>query len=141
VTVSTPSLVDQRVHAVAVKAALNTALTGDAAAYDYDEVPGSNGNAGTLPNIYVALSVERRAGAPLRSTASTGRTGWRVAARCVGRSVNECRWAVNKVAVALNEKALTIGGDVTTPVQFESDQAPELDDGRYSALALYTYVH
>jgi hypothetical protein len=46
-----------------------------------------------------------------------------------------------KVAVALNEKALTIGGDVTTPVQFESDQAPEWDDGRYSALALYTYVH
>jgi hypothetical protein len=60
VTVSTPTLVDQRVHAVAVKAALNTALTGDAAAYDYDEVPGTNGNAGTLPNIYVALSVERR---------------------------------------------------------------------------------
>lgn len=137
---ASPTLVDARLHAEAVKAALNGSLGADKA-LDYDEVPGMNGNAGKLPNIYVAVSVERRAGAPLRATASTGRTGWRVGARCVGRTVDECRWALFKVAEALNEQRLTIDGAQTTPIQFEADQAPEWDDGRYSALALYTYVH
>lgn len=146
-TVSAPSLVDDRVHATAVKAALNTALTGTAAAYDYDEIPGAPTNPSEternkpLPNIYVALSIERRGGVPVRATATTGRTGWRVAARCVGRTTDECRWALLKVAVALNEKCLTIGGDLTSPVTFESGQAPEWADGRYTARALYTYVH
>lgn len=139
-TVSAPTLIDPRVHATAVKAALDAAL-GAGKALDYDEVPGTNGNAGKLPNIYVAVSIERRGGARVRATATTGRTGWRVAARCVGRTVDECRWALFKVATALNETQLTIDGLPTTPVQFETDQAPEWDDGRYSALALYTYVH
>lgn len=139
-TASIPTLVDARVHAAAIKAALTVTLGADRA-LDYDEVPSMNGNPGVLPNIYVALSVERRAGAPLRFSAATGRTGWRIAARCVGRTVDECRWAMFHVAQALNEKLLTIGGETTTPIQFESDQAPEWDDGRYSALALYTYVH
>jgi hypothetical protein len=138
---STPTLVDARVHATAVKAALNAVLGPKAEALDYDEVPGMNRNPGPVPNIYVAVSVERRAGAPLRQSATTGRTGWRVGARCVGRTVDECRWALFKVATALNEARLTIGGLDTTPVQFEADQAPEWDDGRYSALALYAYVH
>lgn len=139
---SSPTLVDARVHAEAIKAALNIALAPKVAALDYDEVPGMNGNGGKLPNIYVAVSVERRAGAPLRkATATTGRTGWRIAARGVGRTVDECRWAMFHIAQALNETRLTIGGTVTTPIQFETDQAPERDDSRYAALALYTYVH
>lgn len=144
---SSPTLVDSRVHAAAVKAALNVALTGTAAAYDYDEIPGAPTNPSEterkkpLPNIYVALSIERRGGAPTRASATTGRTGWRVAARCVGRTVDECAWALLKVATALNEKCLTVSGEITTPIHFESDQAPEWADGRYTARALYTYVH
>lgn len=137
--ISSPSLVDSRSHAEAVKAAL--VATVGAKVYDYDEVPSMNGNPGVLPNIYVVVSVERRAGAPRRASASTGRTGWRVAARAVGRTVDETRWAMAKVAAALNEARLTIDGTETTPAQFEADQAPELDNGRYSGLALYTYVH
>ena len=141
---STPTLVDPRLHSAAVKAAINA---GPLNAYDYDEIPGAPTNPSEternlpLPNIYVAVSIERRTGASLRSTATTGRTGWRIGARCVGRTVDECNWALFKVAAALNEARLTISGDVTTPIQFESDQAPEWADGRYTARALYTYVH
>lgn len=149
-TVSAPTQIDPRVHTAAVKAALNSTLgsvnpvpsSGPLGkALDYDEVPGANGKGGTLPHIYVVVSVERRAGAPLRGTATTGRTGWRISARCVGRTVDEALWAMFKVATALNEVRLTIDGLPTTPVQFEADQTPEWDSGRYSALARYTYVH
>lgn len=147
-TPSTPTLVDARVHATAIKAALNAALGVKVQAYDYDEVPGASTNPDAverrkpLPNIYVAVSVERRfIDAPLRVTVQTGRTGWRIAARSVGRTVDECRWAMFQVQMGLNEQPLTIGGTTTTPIQFESEQAPEWDDARYSAVSLFTYVH
>lgn len=137
---STPSLTDATLHAAAVKAALNAELS-PKQALDYDEVPGLNGNAGVIPDVFVVFSVERRSGAPLRSSATTGRTGWRIAARCVALNVGDCRRAMAKVAAALNEVSLTVDGLATTPVQFESDRAPEWDEDRYSGQALYTYVH
>lgn len=144
---STPTLVDARIHAAAVKVALNTALGVKVQAYDYDEVPGAKTNPDALqrllplPNIYVAVSVERRFIGQLRNSASTGRTGWRVSARSLGRTVDECRWAMFRVATGLNEKRLTIAGTTTTPIQFESEQAPEWDEVRYTAVSLFTYVH
>lgn len=133
-------VLDSRLHANAVKAAVTDEL-GPWDAYDYDEVPGTNGNAGTVPAIFVLVSVERRYNPNLRSTAKAGMTGWRIAVRAVGPTVDEVRWALLKVATALNEERLTVDGSPTTPIQFESDQAPEFDDGRYSGIALYTYAH
>lgn len=134
-------VLDSRPHAEAVKAAVDAAL-GPVNAYDYDEVPGANGNTGTQPNIYVAISLERRYNPNLRSTAQAGMTGWRIAARGVGRTVDEVRWALFKVAEALNEQRLTIDGTPTTPIQFENDlEAPRYDDGRFTAAAAYTYSH
>jgi hypothetical protein len=133
-------VLDSRAHATAVKAAIKAQL-GPNNAYDYDEVPGTNGNAGILPNIYVLVTVQRRFNGNRRLTAQAGLTGWRISARAVGRTIDEVRWAMFKVATALNEERLTISGSTTTPIQFETDQAPESDDGRFSGLALYTYAH
>lgn len=133
-------VLDSRAHATAVKAAIKAQL-GPNNAYDYGTVPGADGNTGTLPNIFVLVSVERRYNPNLRLSAQAGTTGWRIGVRALGRTVDESRWALLKVATALNEARLTIDGTTTTPIQFESDQAPVLDEGRYSALSLWTYSH
>lgn len=133
-------VLDSRAHAAAVKTAIKAQL-GPNDAYDYDEIPGANGNDGDLPDIYVAVSLERRYNPNLRITAQAGATGWRIAVRAVGPTVDEVRWALLKVATALNEKRLTINGTPTTPIQFETDQAPERDEGVYTAVAFYTYSH
>lgn len=136
----TTVLVDARPHATAVITAVSTAL-GPNDAYDLDDVPGENGNVGVLPDIYVVVYVERRYNPNLRSSAQAGSAGWRISARSVGRSVGECRWAMNKVAAALNEAVLTISGVKTSRIQFENDEPPALDGGRYSALSRWTYAH
>ena len=131
---------DSRPHATAVRAAVTASLAPSWTAYDYGKVPGSDGNAGSLPSIYALVSVERRYNPNLRLSAQAGQAGWRIAVRVVGRTADEARWAMARTADALNEKRLTIAGRSTTPIQFESEQTPELDNGRYSALALYTYA-
>lgn len=130
---------DPRPHAEAVKAAIRTQL-GSVHAYDYDDIPGSNGNAGVLPNIFVAVSVERRAGMPLRTDATAGLTAWRVTTRSVGRTVDEARWAQLKVAQALNEARLVVGTETTTTIQFEADEAPAQDETRWSGWSDWTYT-
>lgn len=131
-------LLDARPHAEAIKAALDDPLW-NWSAYDFDDVPGSNGNPGKLPGIYVAFTVERRANPLVRNPGRTGSVGWRVALRSVGRTVDECRWAQDRVGFALNEERLPVEGRYSSRLQFESGQAPELDEGRYSALDIYTY--
>lgn len=138
------TLLDSRLHADAIKDAVSDAL-GQWVAYDYGEVPGSDGNEGTLPSIFALVTVERRFGGNLRSTARAGNIGWRTTVRVTGRTPDEARWALLRVAEALNEKRLVVltetGPKPTTPIQFESEQTSEKDDGRYSALVSYTYVH
>lgn len=137
------ALIDSRPHAEAIKAAIRAKLSpsnpSTAHVYDYDDVPSTYGNAGTLPNIFVVLSVERRFGGTGRN-ARAGEIGWRVALRGVGRTVDESRFALLRAAEALHQARLTIGGDKTTPIQFESDRAPEYDDGRWSGSSNWTYV-
>lgn len=139
-------LIDARPYAVAVKTALDATLgpdpaTGESRAYDYDDLPGSLGNEGTPPGIFVAISLERRGSLSLRMSARAGTSSWRLAVRSVGMTVDECRWAQHKTAVALNEARLLVGDRRTTPIQYESGDAPAYDDGRYSATDLYVYDH
>lgn len=133
-------LVDARPHATAVKSALDAAL-GPWDAYDYDDLPGANGNAGTLPGIFVTISLERRYNPLIRPPGRADSVGWRLALRSVGRTVDEARWAQLRTADALNEKRLLVAGEYTTRLQFETGDAAAFDDGRYSATDFYTYVH
>lgn len=128
--------IDTRLHAAALKTAASAT---NFTVYDYGKVPGADGNEGTLPNIYGLLTVERRPIAYLRRAASTGRTGWRVTVRVVGRTPDEARWGLKQVSDGLNEQTLTIDGLSTTRIQSETEQAPAPDDGRQSALSSWTY--
>lgn len=134
------ALVDSRPLTEAVRAAVETAL-GAWQVYDYGQVPGADNNAGPMPAIYGLLSVERTPGSERRMSGQHNVSGWRIVVRVVGTTVNETRWALNKVAVALNETTLNVGTRSTTPIQFERDQAPELDEGRFSALSSWTTTH
>lgn len=136
----TAYLVDQRPHATAIKAAIK-AQFGPNNVYEYGQVPGANGVAGTLPNIFAIISLERRSNTFLRLPARAGNAGWRLAVRTVGRTVDECRWAQLRVADALNEARLTVGDKPTTPLQYEAGDAPTFDDGRFSAVDYYTFAH
>lgn len=136
-------LLDSRKHAEALKAAIKLEI-GKWQIYDYGKVPGADGNPGKLPDIYALLTVERRYNPLVRST-KAGSAGWRATVRVVGRTVDEARWASLAVTAALNESRLEIltdaGPRYTSSIQFESEQSPEPDDGRYSALSSWTYTH
>lgn len=139
-------MLDERPHAAAIKAAI-TAKLGPHAAYDYGQVPGDKDNPDEvernkpLPSIFALVSIERMFNPNLRPSGTKGTAGWRVSARGVGRTADEARWALAKIALALNEVSLLIDGRHTTPIQFESAQAPVPDDGRQSGSSVWTYTH
>lgn len=124
----------ERAHAEALKARLDPAL-GQWAAYDYDEVPDA------LPNIFAALTVAQRVGSPVRMCGGRPLYGWRITTRVVGRTVDEARWAREKIAAEIQDRKLTIDGVESTPVRFETEDQIEPDDGRYSGLTTWTYAH
>lgn len=135
---STPSL-DERPHAEAISAAIKAHL-GPHNVYGYGEVPGLDGNPGTVPPIYVLLQVSRRHVPTTRSVRRASRAGWRTSLRAVGRTDDECRWAMNKVSLALDSQRLVVGGRVTSPIQHETSDEPDPDSGRHSALVRFTYT-
>lgn len=125
-------VIDERLHRDALEALVAGPLNGKA--YDYDGTPT------TLPNIFTLLSIERRYVPPRTGSGLSGRSGWRVAFRYVGRTVDEARWAGLKIAQALDQQRLSVGGFTSTPITHESTAAIESDDGRFSGLAVYTYA-
>lgn len=121
----------ERVHAAAWRTALETPL-GACSAYDYDDVPA------VLPNVYVLVTVSRRFGGVARNSGRRPLQGWRLTTLAVGKTVDEARWAREKVFTALNEtRNATLG---TTLVEFETETPIERDGDRYSGLTSWTYV-
>lgn len=113
--------------------------------YDYGMVPGDENHPveaereKSPPAIYVLLTIERRYVGPRRA-GRAGRSGWRVLARYVGRTVDEARWALDKVTDAIEEQRLDIAGQTSTPVTHETSTAIEPDGGRFSGLTAFTYA-
>lgn len=134
-------LLDSRAYAEAIKTAVKAQL-GPNECYDYDEVPGTNGNSGIQPNIYAVVSLERIVNsAPQRMSAQAGTAEWRVAVRANGRTVDDVRWVLFKASTALNENRLAIDGGTTTPLEYDGSlEAPNFDDGRFTAADAYTFA-
>lgn len=130
-------MTDERPHAAALLAALNTALS-PRAAYTRGKVPGLDNNAGTEPAIYAIVDLERRNNTPTLRAGRTVRRGWRVTVRGVGRTVDEARWALARASVALEGAQVDVGTP-TTPLLFETADQVAPDEGRYSGAITYTY--
>lgn len=132
---------DERLHADAILALLNasTALNGNA--YEFDSIPGSNGDPGTLPDTYVGFSVARRYVPAGRLSGQIGRTSWRISTRYVGRTTGDARLAAFKVATALDQQFITVGTH-TALIRLDegANDAISLDDGRYSGLSQWLYT-
>lgn len=146
---TTAPAVDERKHIDVFQAAINAAMVAagsPARCYGYDEVPGTKQDGsedkvpGKLPNIFVLISLERRFYPPSRQIGRAGRSGWRLSLRGLGRSVDECQWALLRIVEAVEERRFTVDGSRSGPVQHESSTAPTWDDGRYSATKTFTYT-
>lgn len=135
----TAPVLDEREHATALAAAIKAHL-GPNNVYEYGNVPGLDDNDGIQPAIYVLIQVARRKVPSLHSTREASRSGWRVSARAVGTTVNECRWATSRIALALDSQRVTIDGRTSTRLQHETsdDAAPQGD--RFEALTRFTYA-
>jgi hypothetical protein len=123
--------VSERAHSTAIRALLEAPL-GNWSAFDYDDVPSD------LPDIYVEITVTRRYGGDPRACGKRPLLGWRLTTRAVGGSVDEARWAREKVDGVLREKR--IPALASTLVEFETENPIEPDDGRYSGLTTWTYA-
>lgn len=121
-------------HAAAIIAALTAK---SAAPYDLDD---AKALVPPLPKGYTEVMVSPRAGAPLRNPGSTGRRGWRIATRQVGTTVSNAREMRKRTHEALEFVRLTVGGDQTTPIQFDSAEEIGEDDGYWSGLETWTYA-
>lgn len=130
--------IDEKAHATVLRALLLEPLNQHV--YSHGQIPGADGNEGSLPDIYVVLTVERRyAGAP-RKSGSTTRSGWRVLVRGVGRTVNEARWALTQATEALEDVRIVIDDVASTRITFETSTPIAPDDGRQSGLVEWTYA-
>lgn len=118
----------------AALAVLNAALT-PKVAYDFDDIPA------TRPADYVEVSLHRRFGGESRASGQKWVTGYRLAVRSVSQaSVSDARLMRLKAKTALESKFLTVSGETSTPIQFESEDPIGPDDGWYSGLTLYTFT-
>lgn len=130
---------DERDHAAAVLTVLNTALS-PACAYTRGEVPGLDGLPGREPDEYALVDLERRGGLPVRACGATGRSGWRLTVRAVAVHTDNARRLLALASAALDFTALSVDGDRSTPLQLESADAVEADDGRHSGALVWTYA-
>lgn len=124
---------NEREHAKAWRTLIGGNL-GSGGAYDYDDAPAA------LPGVYVLVTVSRRYAEPAYASGLRGTTPVRLTTLAVGRTVDEARWARQRVAAVVDESQTTVDGLVTTPVQFETETPIEPDDGRYSGLTAWTYT-
>jgi len=138
---TTAPVTDEREHAEAIKALLSAALA-PFGVYEYGEVPGADGNGDSelLPEVYATFTLERRFVPISRMVAAPTRSGWRLAVRPHGMTVNDAQLLASRIAGALDSARLVIGGMTSTPVQFESATAPQKDELRYGGLSLWTYA-
>lgn len=120
-------------HAAAIVAALTAA---NAAPYELDDAKALT----TIPNGYTEVMVMPRAGAPNRNPGSTGRRGWRITTRQVGTTVTNAREMRKRTHAALEFARLTVGGDKTTPIQFEGAEVIGEDGEFWSGLETWVYA-
>lgn len=119
----------------AVLAALNATLPDSVPAHDIDAVPSPR------PAEYVTALLLRRAGARLNAGGSTGVVGYRLRVRAASQTEAEnVRKSLETCRAALEFKRLTVGSQTSTPIQFETEDDVDGDDGWFAAYDDYTFA-
>lgn len=108
--------------------------------FKFGEVPGADGNLGTVPDRYALLDIQRRPYAPTSLAAHPDVTGWAVSVVGVGRSVSEAAILLDRATGVLEYQSVVIDGHESTPLTFDT-LGPVARDGRvFEGLITYTYV-
>ena len=142
---SAPEL-DERKHRDSLIALIGR-TTDQLPIYEYGMVPGDQNQPdetlrdATPPPIYAVLALERRyTGSLNRMSGRPSRSGWRASFRTVGRTPNEARWARLQISMALDGVRVTVGAEISTPIEFESDTEIGPDNGKLSGSTVWTYA-
>lgn len=121
-------------NATAILAAINAQFT-STHAYELDKIPSPR------PAEYVEVTLSRRFGGTLRLGGSMNVVGYRITVRAVSQAtVANVRNSLEKCRSALEFKCLTVGGEKTTSIQFETEDPVAYDDGHFSGLLTFTYA-
>jgi hypothetical protein len=81
------------------------------------ELPAFDGEVAGSPPIYVVTYLTTPQGVGARLSADVPKARFLLTTICVGRTPNECRWAVEKVHNKLVGSRLTVTGRVCDPFQ------------------------
>ncbi len=111
----------------------NLALT--PTAYDMGKVPA------TRPPEFVELTLTRRfGGVPTLSGPKTA-TGYRFTLAAVSQtSIANARNSLEKCRAEFEDTLLAVGGEESTPIEFETEDEADYGSGWFSQYASYTYV-
>lgn len=118
----------------AILTLLNAALT-DVTAYEADEVPK------TRPSEYVDVAIGRRFGGERRSSSQAGLTGYRLTVRATSETAPmNVRDTLETCRSTLEYARLSVGGETSTPIQFETEDPAGEDAGWFSGVQGFTYT-
>lgn len=115
-----------------VATALKTLLTA-ARPYDLDDVPASALD-------YTEFGLTRRYGGNPRSTTESGVVGYRITTRAVGKTVSNAREMRKRQHAALEDQRVTVGGETSTPIKFETAEEIQQDGEFYTGLTAWTFA-
>lgn len=131
-------IIDEELHATAVKTVIQAELdtigtTEHPQAYELDGVPSER------PDDYVTVNLYRRYGGESRLDGFIGTCGYRIETQAVSKNLSAARRLRKAVSDALLNVNLTVSGELTTPVLFETEDAFVEDDDYYAGQTDYTY--
>lgn len=115
-------------------AALNTALSPNKA-YDFDEAPTP------APPIHVLVTVERRFGSTRRMCGGRVLDAYRLTTTEVGSTVDEARWARDRIDARLEDKPLEALETTRLRLEGRTPIGKPTDDdlGMYEGVTTWTY--
>ena len=126
-------------QAAAIQAALTAALAPAVGVYEYDKVPGANGNQGTEPRKYATFSLARRYTEGRRGSGEVTSPGFRLVTRAIAKSVDDAREIRRRVVAALEDKILTSTAGEIGPFVFETSDPVQPDQGYFVADDTWTF--
>ncbi|WP_418063158.1 hypothetical protein [Pimelobacter simplex] len=119
----------------AVVEALNAALPPKCRAYPLGQVPADR------PAEYVEVIVTRRFGGNPKASSVSDVAGYRTMLRAVSQaSVDNVHKTLDTCRTALEFQCLSVAGQVTTPIQFETARPAGPDNGWFSGAEQYTHA-
>jgi hypothetical protein len=131
--------IEQTVTWDVVETALTALLPAGVAVYRKGDVPGADGQAGTLPEKFVTLHLERRYLPASHGSRLRSRSGWRAIARAVANTTRNADALLDDCS-GIEDQRLTVEGRLSTPVEFESGAPAAPDDGKFSGSLTWTFT-